>query len=155
MPPKMDMVTAAEYSKYRDVVTTYYRYQDRLLGEILSKLSPDTVVILLSDHGFQNGGSRPKDDPPYIEGKPGLWHRRYGIVVIAGPGIKATHLDTTSLLDVAPTVLYLAGLPVARDMPGRVIQEAIDESFLKRYPVRFIPSYESVGRPLDEDRPIV
>lgn len=155
MPPKMDMVTEPEYAKYREVVATYYRYQDRLLGEVLANLSPDTVVMVLSDHGFQSGGGRPRDDPPYIEGKPGLWHRRYGVVVIAGPGIKAIHLDTTSLLDVAPTVLYLAGLPVARDMPGRVIQEAIDESFLKRYPVRFIPSYESVGRPLDEDRPIV
>jgi predicted AlkP superfamily phosphohydrolase/phosphomutase/tetratricopeptide (TPR) repeat protein len=155
MPPKMDMVTEAEYAKYRDVVATYYRYQDRLLGEVLANLSPDTVVIVLSDHGFQSGGSRPRDDPPYIEGKPGLWHRRYGIVIIAGPGIKPGHLDTTSLLDVAPTVLYLAGLPVAGDMPGRVIKEAIDESFLKRYPVSLIPSYEGVGRPLEENRPMV
>jgi predicted AlkP superfamily phosphohydrolase/phosphomutase len=155
MPPKMDMVTAAEYAKYRDVVATYYRYQDRLLGEVLANLSPDTVVIVLSDHGFQNGGSRPKDDPPYIEGRPGLWHRRYGIVIVAGPGIKPVHLDTTSLLDVAPTVLYLAGLPVGADMPGRVVREAIEESFLGRHPVGFIPSYEDVGRPLEENRPVV
>ena len=155
MPPKMDMVTAAEYSKYRDVVTTYYRYQDRLLGEILSKLSPDTVVVVLSDHGFQNGGSRPKDDPPYIEGKPGLWHRRYGILIIAGPGIRPGHLDTTSLLDVAPTVLYLSGLPIAGDMPGRVIKEAIDDGFLKRFAVNSVPSYEDIGRRLEDNRTIV
>ncbi len=155
MPPKMDMVTTEEYVKYREVVGRYYRFQDQLLGEILAKLSPDTVVLVLSDHGFQNGLSRPKDDPPYIEGKPGLWHRRYGILIVAGPVIKPGQLDTTSLLDVAPTVLYLAGLPVAEDMPGRVIKEAIGEDFLHRFPARSLPSYEGVGRRLEENRPVV
>ncbi len=155
MPPKMDMVTEVDYAKYRDVVTRYYRYQDELLGEVLARLSPDTVVFILSDHGFQNGGSRPKDEPPYIEGKPGLWHRRYGILIVTGPDIKPGRLDTTSLLDVAPTVLYLAGLPVGKDMPGRVIREAIDDRFLRRFPLRTLASYEGVGRPLEESRPVV
>jgi predicted AlkP superfamily phosphohydrolase/phosphomutase/tetratricopeptide (TPR) repeat protein len=155
MPPKMDMVTSEGYAKYHEVVDRYYRYQDQLLGEVLAKLSPDTVVFVLSDHGFQNGGSRPKDDPPSIEGKPGLWHRRYGILIVTGPVIKPGRLDTTSLLDVAPTVLYLTGLPVAEDMPGRVIREAIGPAFLARFPVRTLPSYEGVGRPLEENRPVV
>ncbi len=153
MPPKMDMATDAEYAKYHDTVFAYYRYQDRLLGELLTKLSPDTIVLVLSDHGFQNGSSRPTKDPPYIEGKPGLWHRRYGILIAAGPSIKPGRLDTTSLLDIAPTVLYLAGLPVAADMPGRVVKEAIDGAFLARYPVHTLPSYEVVGRPLEDLRP--
>ena len=153
MPPKMDMATDAEYAKYRDTVFAYYRYQDRLLGEILAKLSPDTIVFVLSDHGFQNGSSRPAHDPPYIEGKPGLWHRRYGMLIVAGPSIKPGRLDTTSLLDIAPTVLYLAGLPVAEDMPGRVLKEAIDGAFLACYPVHTLPSYEVVGRSLDDLRP--
>jgi len=155
MPPKMDMVTDREYAKYRDTVFAYYRYQDRLLGDLLAKLSPDTVVFVLSDHGFQNGSSRPAKDPPYIEGKPGLWHRRYGILIASGPSIKPGRLDTTSLLDIAPTVLYLAGLPVAADMQGRVLKEAIDDAFLARYPMRTLPSYETVGRPLEEDRQAV
>ncbi|OLC56273.1 MAG: hypothetical protein AUH92_00565 [Acidobacteria bacterium 13_1_40CM_4_69_4] len=155
MPPKMDMVTAEEYAKYRDTVFAYYRYQDRLVGEILRRLSPDTVVFVLSDHGFQNGSSRPTKEPPYIEGKPGLWHRRYGILIVAGPAIKPGRLDTTSLLDIAPTVLYLSGLPVAADMQGHVLKEAIDDAFLAGYPVRTLPSYEAVGRPLAEIRPAV
>src|SRR5256712_4182256 len=153
MPPKMHMVTAEEYAKYRDTVFAYYRYQDRLVGEILRRLSPDTVVFVLSAHGFQKGSSRPTKEPPYIEGKPGLWHRRYGILIVAGPAIKPGRLDTTSLLDIAPTVLYLSGLPVAADMQGHVLKEAIDDAFLAGYPVRTLPSYEAVGRPLAEIRP--
>ncbi len=155
MSPKMGMVTDEEYAKYRDAVFAYYRYQDRLLGEVLARLSPDTTVIVMSDHGFRNGSDRPPNDPPYIEGKPGLWHRRYGILILAGPPIEPGPLDTTNLLDVAPTVLYLAGLPVPEDMEGRVISEAIDGRFRARFRVRTIPSYEGIGRPLAGARDVV
>ncbi len=144
MPPKMGMVTDEDYARFRDTVFAYYRYQDRLLGEILERLDPNSAVIVLSDHGFLNGTARPREDPPYIEGKPGLWHRRYGVVILDGPAIRPGRLDTTELLDVAPTALYLAGLPVPKDMPGRVMQEAIAPDFLARYPRRSIPSYERV-----------
>jgi len=149
------MATAAEYAAYQGTVFAYYRYQDRLIGEVLARLSPDTVVIVVSDHGFQNGTSRPTKEPPYIEGKPALWHRRYGVLIAAGPSVRPGRLDTTSLLDVAPTVLYLAGMPVADDMQGRVIEEAIDEAFLARFPLRTLPSYEEVGRSLEQIRPVV
>ncbi|MBI4168607.1 MAG: tetratricopeptide repeat protein, partial [Acidobacteria bacterium] len=151
MPPKMDLVTDEEYAKYRGAVFAFYRYQDRLLGEVLAGLSPATTLIVLSDHGFMNGSNRP-NEPPYIEGEPGLWHRRYGILIMAGPPVRSGRLDTTGLLDIAPTVLYLAGLPVAEDMGGRVILEAIGEPFKARFPVRTIPSYENIGRPLSEMR---
>lgn len=145
MPPKMAMVTQEDYERYKGTVEAYYRYQDRLLGQVLAKLSPDTDIILLSDHGFRNGGGRPADEPPYIEGKPGLWHRQYGIVILSGPSIRPGRLDTSSLLDVAPTVLYLLGLPKGEDMPGRVLDEAIAERFLKRFQERTVPSYEALG----------
>lgn len=145
MPPKMAMVSQEDYERYRGTVESYYRYQDRLLGQVLARLAPDTNVILLSDHGFRNGGGRPVDEPPYIEGKPGLWHRQYGIVILSGPAIRPGRLDTSSLLDVTPTVLYLLGLPEAEDMPGRVLEEAIAERFLRRFPQRTVPSYEALG----------
>jgi predicted AlkP superfamily phosphohydrolase/phosphomutase/tetratricopeptide (TPR) repeat protein len=144
MPPKMKMVNDVDYARYRDAVFNYYRFQDRLVAEMLEKLDPSTVVIVLSDHGFMNGSARPPE-PPYIEGTPGLWHRRYGIVILAGPPIRPGRLDTTGLLDIAPTALYLSGLPVGDDMQGRVIREAIDDEFLARYPIRTFPSYEGVG----------
>jgi tetratricopeptide (TPR) repeat protein len=155
MPPKMKMVTEEEYRRYRDTVFAYYRYQDRLLGQVLERLSRDTTILVLSDHGFMSGGGRPQNDPPYVEGKPGLWHRRYGILILAGPAIRPGRLDTSGLLDIAPTVLYLAGLPIPEDMKGRVITEAIDDRFRERFPVRTIPSYEGIGKPLEGSRAAV
>ncbi len=151
MPPKMGIVTDEEFARYQDAVAAFYRLQDELIGQVLAKLSPDTTVILLSDHGFKNGTGRP-NEPPYIEGKPGLWHRRYGILALTGPAIRPGRLDTSELVDVAPTVLYLSGLPVPEDMEGRVLDEAIDPAFLRRFRRTAIPTYESVGRPLSEVR---
>jgi predicted AlkP superfamily phosphohydrolase/phosphomutase/tetratricopeptide (TPR) repeat protein len=148
MPPKMKMVTEEDYERYKGTVEAYYLFQDELLGKILARLAPDTTILVLSDHGFRNGTGRPPDDPPYVEGKPGLWHRRYGMFIMAGPTVRPGTLDTTSLLDIAPTTLYLLGLPKADDMPGRVLEDAIAPAFLQRFPRNTIASYEGIGRPL-------
>jgi hypothetical protein len=37
------------------------------------------------------------------------------------------------------------GLPVARDMEGRVLTELVEEDFARAHPVTFIPSYESLA----------
>jgi predicted AlkP superfamily phosphohydrolase/phosphomutase/tetratricopeptide (TPR) repeat protein len=155
MPPKMKMVTQEDYQRYQGTVEAYYIFQDELLGKILSRLAPDTTILVLSDHGFRNGTGRPPDDPPYVEGKPGLWHRRYGIFIMAGPTVRQGTLDTTSLLDIAPTTLYLLGLPKGEDMPGRVIEAAIAPAFLQRFPRRTVPSYEAIGRPVGSGTDLV
>jgi hypothetical protein len=49
------------------------------------------------------------------------------------------------VLDVTPTILYLMGLPVARDMEGRVATEILEDDFARAHPVTFIPSYESLA----------
>ena len=62
-----------------------------------------------------------------------------------GDGIRpGVVLQGASVLDVAPTILYLSGLPVARDMEGRVLTEMLDDDFARAHPVTFIPSYESL-----------
>lgn len=45
------------------------------------------------------------------------------------------------LYDIAPTLLSLLNLPVARDMEGRVLEEIIKDEFLQQNPVRYINTY--------------
>jgi tetratricopeptide (TPR) repeat protein len=138
MPPRMSGVEENEFLRYRRAVEEFYVYQDELLGQLLGALAPESVVIVLSDHGFLSGTSRPAGGRADIEGQPGKWHRLYGVVMIAGAGVPAGLLDTATLYDVTPTVLALAGLPAAADMPG--------SSLLKRpgRPAASIASYEPV-----------
>ena len=39
----------------------------------------------------------------------------------------------------------LMGLPVARDMEGRVLTEILEEDFARAHPLTFVPSYESLA----------
>jgi arylsulfatase A-like enzyme len=62
---------------------------------------------------------------------------------MAGSGVrKGIELNGVSVLDIAPTVLYLCGLPVGRDMDGKVLLDA----FEKQRPTRYIPTYEKPRR---------
>jgi len=121
MPPKMAMVSRDDYERYHRAVEAFYGYQDELLGQLLAKISPRSTIVVLSDHGFMSGPSRPTDGPADIEGKPGKWHRLYGIVMVAGEGIPPGRFDTATLYDITPTVLALAGLPQAGDMQGTAL----------------------------------
>ncbi len=119
MPPKMAMVNERDFERYHRAVEAFYIYQDELLGQLLAKISPRSTIVVLSDHGFMSGSERPTDGPADIEGKPGKWHRLYGIVMVAGEGIAPGRFDTATLYDITPTVLSLAGLPLAEDMRGK------------------------------------
>ena len=128
-PPRMQGISEARFAKYSGAVAGFYRLQDRILGEILNRLSSDTTVILLSDHGFATGEARHKDFPPYISGQPGLWHAPFGILVLWGNHVKPGPLPTSTLYDVFPTVLDLLGLPPAEDLPGKSLRAAMKEDF--------------------------
>ncbi len=74
-------------------------------------------------------------------------HRLHGLILMAGPGIKAGgRLRAASVLDLTPTLLYMANQPVADDMRGRVLLEAFDGAHRTQFPVKWVPTYETGGR---------
>jgi len=46
-------------------------------------------------------------------------------------------------VDLVPTVLYAAGLPVGRDMDGRVLTDAFAEDVLRRNSLSLVQTYEA------------
>ena len=71
-------------------------------------------------------------------------HQEDGIIILSGPLIKKKNIiKNASVLDVTPTILYLMGLPVAADMEGKILKDAIDPEYIKHNPVRTIPTYEN------------
>jgi hypothetical protein len=54
------------------------------------------------------------------------------------------------VVDVAPTLLYLMGLPLGRDMDGSLLTDVLDDELKKSQPVTFISSYRNF---LIESRP--
>jgi len=169
-PEAFGDVLPEDARRYGRVLGGYAALVGRWVQTIEKGLRPGDVLVVVSGHGF--------------EPTP-LWRRLLGVLtgtdvaaashVGAPPGVLLIVGDgivpgsTTSgatVLDLAPTLLYLMGLPVPRDMEGRVLSELVDAQYASDNPLTFIPSYESVAvapaapggavedlPPLPEDRP--
>ncbi|HEX5132455.1 MAG TPA: alkaline phosphatase family protein [Candidatus Krumholzibacteria bacterium] len=128
-PPRMPDVPSAEYDRFHGAVEQAYVLQDEILGQILDAVDDRTIVAVVSDHGFKSGAERLHNRPEIWAGNAAKWHRLNGIVGFYGPGVRAgTTLADASILDIAPTVLALLGLPRAADMPGKPLAAAFDDS---------------------------
>jgi tetratricopeptide (TPR) repeat protein len=139
-PPRRPWIAERDFELYQHVVSMAYQFHDRLLGELLNKSGQDTTVILMSDHGFHPDHLRPASIPDIPAG-PAIEHRDLGVLAISGPGIKkGESLYGPSVLDVAPTILTLFGLPVGEDMDGRVLTQI----FVNAPEPPFLPSWEEV-----------
>ncbi|HVE70884.1 MAG TPA: hypothetical protein VNI54_05905 [Thermoanaerobaculia bacterium] len=67
-----------------------------------------------------------------------------GFLLVAGP--EAQHRQNPKaayVTDVVPTILFAAGLPVGRDMDGRVITDAFTERMLRASSLSAIQTYEA------------
>lgn len=112
---------------------------ERWLAELLRLVSYDYVVVH-SDHGM--GRSRRASALPGHHVVKAVPESRYGIFALKGPGIApGRRLEPISVLDVAPTLAYLLGLPIAEDLPGRVVAEAFSEAHRARHPPQSVPSW--------------
>lgn len=114
-PPASAGVSARDAEIYGQLMTGFYRFHHMMLERLLKLAGDDTTVVLVSDHGYHQSENRPS-----LEAGPLEWHRSMGVACLAGPGVRAgARLFGGSVLDVAPSVLSLLGLPAARDMDGR------------------------------------
>jgi len=62
-------------------------------------------------------------------------HRPHGVFLMFGPPVQPGRLEGARLLDVAPTLLHLLGLPIPADMDGRVLRQALQPEWLVQHPV--------------------
>src|SRR4029077_3123253 len=137
-PPRVEWIKEEHFEMYKDVVRGAYRFHDMMLERLLHLAGPETTIILCSDHGFESGAQRPRGTPREPAG-PAIWHRQYGILVMAGPGIKRDErIYGASLIDITTPVLTLFDLPIGQTLDGRPLLEAFETP----PPVKTIESWE-------------
>jgi predicted AlkP superfamily phosphohydrolase/phosphomutase len=128
---------AADVELNRSKIPEYYEDTDALLARLLAGTGPRDTVVVVSDHGA--GPLLTYDPTNPVSGD----HRLQGIVIVAGNHVRhGAGERKASILDITPTVLYLLGLPIGKDMEGRVLEEAVDPMFLAANPPRTIPTHE-------------
>jgi predicted AlkP superfamily phosphohydrolase/phosphomutase len=144
--------------RYGRVVERYAALLGEWSADLVERRRPSDIVIFVSGYGMEPAtlGDRLVG---LLSGRGSIGgtHERApdGYFIAIGEGIRpGATLRGASVVDVAPTILYLMGLPVARDMDGRVLTEILDEDFARAHPLTFIPTYgETLSPPVPEATP--
>jgi predicted AlkP superfamily phosphohydrolase/phosphomutase len=135
----------AEFNlKMADVSLPLLKDKEILLEKIYERaVKENAYLIIASDHGFRltsrgyNHYGLPAGIPPPD-----------GILMMLGPDVKRNTEVQATVYDITPSILYLTGLPVGRDMDGRPLLEA----FTAKRPVRTTVYTRMKHLPGKEDR---
>jgi hypothetical protein len=126
----------------------YYRFLDDLLRDLLEREGRDRTICVFTPASF--GPPPPLDavssflraEPPGTGPDVGA----DGFLLLHGAGIReGVRLTSAHLLDLAPTLLVLAGEPMARDIDGRVLAESFDERFTGSTSIPIVTTFEPGG----------
>ncbi|GJM45478.1 MAG: hypothetical protein DHS20C21_23200 [Gemmatimonadota bacterium] len=119
--------------RLRPTITRYHEFMDRIVGEVLAEVPKDAVVLLVSDHGFEDRFAHSRAPR--------------GVAILAGgPVTPSPDRGRMGIYDVAPTVAAILGLPVAADLQGRARLDLMNPAFARENPVRPISTWERVDR---------
>lgn len=154
-PEAFGDVTPSQKRRLGRVVESQYAFLDGILGELLDSLPAGGMLVVASAYGMQPitpaerllriGGDRLANGTR--DGGPD------GMLILWGRNVQAaTALPNQTIADVAPTLLYAEGLPIARDMDGDPVFEAFSDAYKSRTPLSTIQSYEA-ARFVPPDRP--
>ncbi len=126
VPPKMSCVSDEDFRRYRRVVDEYYALVDKMLGQWMRRADEDGATLIVnSDHGFKWGADRPCERSSLNPNTAAFWHRIDGVFAAYGAGVKPSATrGAASVMDLAPTVSALLGLPIDLRETGTVLRAA-------------------------------
>ncbi|MEK7390260.1 MAG: alkaline phosphatase family protein [Elusimicrobiota bacterium] len=119
--------SATERLDFGNVITSYYQYLDELVGRLARAAGPDTLLVLLSDHGFTSWTPPPGDTHPFLTGN----HTPQAVLILSGPGvIPNARMESPRIVDVTPTLERWLGIAPVSGREGRVLEEVFQPGFL-------------------------
>jgi predicted AlkP superfamily phosphohydrolase/phosphomutase len=120
----------------RPYIARVHKKEELYSGEEMDAM-PDLVFEPTDENygdcgDFEFFSNKLFDYPVGVSGR----HRRNGILFFHGGRIKPGGFSKGRIFDITPTILHLMGQPVPEDMDGRVLEEVLDEDFVKDNPVQ-------------------
>jgi hypothetical protein len=117
---------------------------------------------LRGEHILTPAGPVPVTDLVRLDTRNSGGHRPEGILVLAGPSVRArgplagTPVPgerTPRQVDVLPTLLYLLNLPLSRQLAGRILWEALTPELCSDRPLTYVDAYPFTPPPLVDEPP--
>ncbi len=127
------------------VIDEYYVYIDGVIAEYMARLGSEDTLVVLSDHGFK---------PVLFPRRPSTsgHHRMEGILAIWGKGARrGARIEEAGLLDILPTLMYLLDAPIARDLPGHILNQGLDPALVASRGPQLVESYGPSPPPADPE----
>jgi len=156
------IVTTAEYEKLRDyIIKELERLEDEKGHKIVSKVYKKEEIYwgehiemmpdLIPDHydlGVEFNCDFSSDNvltnPP--EHRSGT-HRSEGIIIISGEKCQKNKvIEGAHIIDIMPTILYLMGLPISKNIDGKVLKNCFVQDYLNQQPVRYDGERETLHK---------
>jgi hypothetical protein len=130
------------------LVEQYYRHLDDYLAQLWQRREGPRLLAVVSPYGVAAPGPwRRAAALGRLRVDGVLTGRADGVLLLRGDGVRAgAFVPEAGIEDVVPTLLYGLGLPVGRDLDGRVLTGAFEPGFLASHPLGFVPSYETLTR---------
>lgn len=141
---------APQMQRSAAALVAYYQHLDEYLGSLWDRRRGSPLVLAVVSAYGMDAPSAWQNTWARLSGRDTAWGSHAGepdgTLFLLGSGIRpANQLDDLEIVDVMPTLLYGMGLPLARDLDGRVQTDAFEPGHLARHPVTFVPSYETLN----------
>lgn len=120
------------------MVTELYKREDIYEGPF-RELAPDIVFVLNDGSCLANVRLRNHLYEKMGDALGAGTHRYSGILMARGPDIRTgSEIDGASIIDVAPTILYLLGVPIPEDMDGGPLKNLFAGNRFEQEPPSFV-----------------
>ena len=127
-----------------EALRAYAQQLDRMIETIVRE-NPDHLVVVVSPSAvvptevpttmWSLVAQEIRNDDPGADD---------GFVLITGPGVAhSPNPPGAEVIDVVPTILFAADLPVGRDMDGHILTQAFNDEFLRKTKLSAIQTYEA------------
>jgi predicted AlkP superfamily phosphohydrolase/phosphomutase len=146
VPSEFGDVTEEERRRLGGVLERQYAAIDEAIGRAMAALGHDDLLLVVSGYGMEPLGFARRlleriigdaDLNGTHDAAPDGFLMAYGASVARGRS-----QTRAAIVDVTPTILYVLGLPIGRDMDGSAIADLFQPSFTAERPITFIPTYD-------------
>lgn len=126
------------------LVQSVVRSDDAYSGWMVDD-APDLIVRTSPGYTLKNGHSDELVCPSkqYGQDRSGD-HRGEGIFIASGPSFDSGTIQGASIMDIAPTLLYIHRCPIPETLDGEVLEDAIAEEIKKAISVEYTSEYGEV-----------